>query len=205
MRFGFDREKMIVFKILEKLSAFQLPELKYYGKNRQDGCFLPREKSHLYTAEIKKFEEYRNKFSKTDRQFFESDDEYRSYILFTQKHAVKCNKNCGYLVCPWCHHCKADHWKDSCSDEKRQLVKLHHGTWRQYFMEHSKILYDHEWAIRRSYVDPIISSLYTMDCPCYAVLYHESYTEQDMIEDLKHYDSRQITLNMELVNNLVNK
>lgn len=152
---------------------------------------------------MKLFQDYVSQYPKytENTQKYATDDEYKQYIQIINETAVRCNKNCGYSVCPWCNYCKVDHVKDNCSDGKWDIVKKHHGTWRQWFMDSSEILNKHEWAIWHSYYDPIMSTLQARRCPCNVILYNRG-NEKHIIDMLKHYDSRMLTLNVTKINEI---
>lgn len=210
------------------ISEFQLPGLRYLGSTRDEiekakavksswtlpYCNIPQRTTHLFQEEMKRFKRYTDMYAnRKDKRLYITSDEYREYIEFTKKHAVQCNENCSEEVCPFCHSCKVDHWKDSCSDEKWDLVKKHHGTWRQWFMDTKyprdeyymeNKLHAHEWAIWHSYYDPIVHVLYARNCPCYEVLYDRNRSENDVIDSLRtRFDCRMLELNKSMVKKII--
>jgi hypothetical protein len=184
---------------IEKAKTDNKPWCKPYDK-------IPARKSHLFEKEIKEFTEYTRKYPKhvsnNQNKNYKTDTEYKKYIDFIKETSVRCNRNCYYQVCPFCNHCKVDHEKNSCSDDKWDLVKKEHGTWRRWFVDDSEEISRHEWAILHSYYDPIRSALCFVRCPCKQVLYDAKRSDKDIITMLKHYDSRTLDLNVEKITKL---
>lgn len=219
----FDLIKKQFYNTLITLSEYQLPTLRYLGstleeiaKARAEGkswiapyCRIAPRESHLFSNEIKRFQDYVKKYPKYSEDAvshnYSSDDDYKKYIQFIKKTAVLCNGNCGYDVCPFCNSCRVDHDKDNCADEIWDAVKKHHYTWRYYFMDKDETLNKHEWAIWHSYRDPIRTALWAKQCPCHEILYDTGRNENFMIEMLKFYDSRMLDLNVKLINETINK
>ena len=194
----FELIKSYFFTNLVKLSEYQLPTLRYLGSN---GAEIEPRESHLYNDQIVQFQDYVKKYPKgSDSHNYSKDAQYKDYVKFIKKTAVKCNSNCDYRVCPLCSECAIDHQKDNCSDQKWIDVKANHSTWRSYFIEYNDTLKKHEWAIWHSYYDPISLKLWAKACPCHEVLYN-GYDDETTIKALKHYDNRMLDLNVELITN----
>jgi hypothetical protein len=203
------------FNTLIKFSEYQLPDLKRLGSTdeeietakKQGTTFvtpyysIDYRQSKLFKNEINQFQWYVQKYKNGDPETHKyiNDTEYQKYIDFIRKTAVKCNDNCNCKVCPFCRACKVDHQKDNCSDEKWKAVKETHSTWRSYFTEYDDMLKLHENAILRSYYDSISHKLWAKDCPCHEILYDNQRKDSFIIKMLKHYDSRMLDLNVQLI------
>jgi hypothetical protein len=189
----------MMISILEKISAYQLPELTF-----KDGRYrLPVQKNHVFSKSCEEFNQYYHtgSFLKPVRP---SEQECEEFIAFTRKHGEKCKGargTCRYKVCPWCAKNGVIHDKDDCL--KMEEIKEHYGTWRRYFMRWSKVLEGHEWAIYISYLRDIQDRLYAKHCPCFGVL-NGQYDDQTKIRFLQLTDARRLKLNMKKVDHVLN-